>query len=229
MKTKNQISDLSKKVGHDLKSPLRKIRQFAELMMLEYSDVLGGDGEIYLDALTESTEEVSDLVENLLIYVKCLTETPDITKVSLEEVIEVVSAQIYLKFGQSVTLEDQRLPTVKADQNMSLLLFTHLLENACRFVALDTSPNILIKLDETNESAVIYIIDNGIGITGEGADKVFDPLMRLHSKSDFKGSGLGLAICKAICEAHGWDIGFSNNAQGGTTFKVSLPVMQPSD
>ncbi|CAM3858660.1 sensor histidine kinase [Litorimonas haliclonae] len=224
IETKSQISDLSKKAGHDLKSPLRKIRQFAELMSLEYSDALNGEGEIYLNALTESAEEASDVVNSLLLYIRCLTETLSLTQVSLEDVIETVSTRIYASFGQSIFLDYNTLPTVNADQGMMTLLFMHLIENGCRFVAPDTSPKVSIESERTDSHIIIHVVDNGIGITGEGAEKVFEPLMRLHPKSGYKGSGLGLAICKVICDAHGWDIGFSNNPHGGTTFKLTLPV-----
>ena len=224
MISKSQISDLSKKAGHDLKSPLRKIRQFAELMSLEYSEVLDGDGEIYLEALTESAEEASVLVNNLLIYIRCLTQELDLTQVNLEDVIETASIGVNTKFGQSISLESDKLPTVDGDQNMLILLFTHLLENGCRFVAPDVAPKVSIKPIEEGQNLVLHIIDNGIGITGEGAERVFEPLMRLHPKSEYIGSGLGLSICKEICDAHGWEICYFNNVEGGTTFKLTLPV-----
>jgi|GEM_PF-6228517 len=226
IETKSQISDLSKKVGHDLKSPLRKLRQFSELMRLEYSDILDGDGEIYLTGIGDSAEEVSELVDNLLVYIRCLTDVPNLTQVDLNDVMEIISPPISTKFGPSVDIEYGQLPTVHASKSLSVILFTHLLENACRFNGPDQAPMISIKSKRTDNRNVIQIEDNGIGITGEGAEKVFDPLMRLHPKSDYKGSGLGLAICKVICDVHGWEIGFTNNPHGGTIFKLTLPASQ---
>ncbi len=220
--SKDQLSDLSHNVAHDLKSPLRKIRQFSELLALDYSDVLKGEGELYLEALTESSNELGGLIDSLLQYVRCLTDTREFETVDLNAVLTKVASDIQFNSKSDVTIVHRDLPAVKANPDLTLALFSNLLSNAVRFVGPDVQPSIEIYATEDHGSPIVYIEDNGIGISGTGAQKIFDPLVRLHSKNEFQGFGMGLALCKAICDLHGWRIGHFDNKIGGTTFEIKF-------
>lgn len=216
--SKDQLSRLSHNVAHDLKAPLRKIRQFSELLELDYSDALTGDGELYLEALKESSSQISDLVDSLLNYVRYLTDRYEFGAVDLNEVVE----EQRLKFGPDVKITATELPTIKASPELMGVLFSNLLSNAVRFVKADTNPIIKISSRALQDGDAIYLEDNGIGISGAGSEKIFEPLIRLHAKSEFEGSGMGLAQCKVICDLHGWNIAHFGNETGGTSFEIKL-------
>lgn len=220
--SKDQLSRLSLNVAHDLKSPLRKIRQCSELLKLDYSEVLKGEGEIYLEALTESSSEIGGLVDSLLNYARCLTDSHEFETVDLNRFINEPIRDFQLEYGPDIIIVKTHLPTVKANPKLMVVLFSNLLSNAVRFVGAGIKPNIKISAKNLQGDVVIQVEDNGIGISGIGSDKIFEPLIRLHSKSEFEGFGMGLALCKAICDLHGWSIGYSGNEAGGSTFEVKL-------
>ncbi|MDP3204049.1 MAG: ATP-binding protein, partial [Hydrogenophaga sp.] len=66
--------------------------------------------------------------------------------------------------------------------------------------------------------------DNGIGISSEGMDQLFQPFARLNLRREFEGSGLGLAICRQITEAHGGTISVRSRPGEGSAFAVTLPL-----
>jgi signal transduction histidine kinase len=65
--------------------------------------------------------------------------------------------------------------------------------------------------------------DNGIGISQECYQQVFEPFSRLHDRSKFEGTGLGLATCKKIVERHGGVIWCESTLHQGATFFFKLP------
>ena len=52
---------------------------------------------------------------------------------------------------------------------------------------------------------------------------IFDPFIRLHTKSEYEGSGIGLAICKSICDRHGWTIEVKSEKGKGTRMILVIP------
>ena len=72
----------------------------------------------------------------------------------------------------------------------------------------------------------IHVMDNGIGLSAEHKENIFQPFVRLHGRSDFEGSGIGLAICRKIVARHKGKIEVSCSNEMGSTFKVTLPVKQ---
>jgi two-component system NtrC family sensor kinase len=73
-----------------------------------------------------------------------------------------------------------------------------------------------------NAFAVITVVDNGPGIPSAIKDKVFEPFYT--TKPTGQGTGLGLSLSHDIVKAHGGEIFFNNNENGGTTFIIRLPV-----
>jgi signal transduction histidine kinase len=101
-------------------------------------------------------------------------------------------------------------------------LFTNLLSNAID--ACNGHDHCRIEIEETLEenNVVIRITDNGEGIAPEMQPKIFTP----NFTTKTSGTGLGLAMCKSIVEQSGGSIWFETEQGRGTTFSVSLPVLE---
>jgi signal transduction histidine kinase len=79
------------------------------------------------------------------------------------------------------------------------------------------------KIPLNKEYYKIEISDNGIGFNQVNAEKIFEPFVRLHSKSEYEGSGLGLSICKKIADNHDGIIYAEGDENKGSRFTLILP------
>ena len=111
---------------------------------------------------------------------------------------------------------------IVADRERISQVIGNLLDNAIKY-----SPQggqIFVSLEMNQGNYYIQIIDQGIGVSTEHYDHIFERFYRIRSaNSHFSGIGLGLYVAKAIIERHGGEIGFFNNSQIGTTFYFTLP------
>src|SRR5437773_12539273 len=99
----------------------------------------------------------------------------------------------------------------------------NILDNAIKY-----SPHggqVMVKLEKQNDEYLVSIIDQGIGISPEYLDHIFERFYRVRNKASrqFAGIGLGLYVTKAIVERHGGSIWVANNAEAGSTFSFTLP------
>jgi signal transduction histidine kinase len=90
----------------------------------------------------------------------------------------------------------------------------------------DRSRELVIRSgqDETRQ-AIVSVMDCGVGISAENADRLFNPFFTTKSS----GMGMGLSICRSIMEAHGGRLSASKNEGPGATFQFFLPLYQDED
>jgi light-regulated signal transduction histidine kinase (bacteriophytochrome) len=98
----------------------------------------------------------------------------------------------------------------------------NLITNGLKFNK-NQSPEVVIKVQESNAYYTFYVTDNGIGIPMEFKNKLFQMFKRLHSDSEFQGTGIGLAICKKIVNFYDGEIWFESETGKGTSFIFTLP------
>ena len=114
---------------------------------------------------------------------------------------------------------------VKEDKVKLRQLFLNILENAVRYAP--HSGSISVSASTNGNTAVVSISDTGIGISAEHLPHIFERFYRVdkaRSRAE-GGAGLGLAIAKQIAEAHGGKIDVESEIGKGTTFHISLPLL----
>lgn len=78
---------------------------------------------------------------------------------------------------------------------------------------------IVLRTQCGDDGFTVYVVDSGIGVSDEVAERLYQPF----STTKQTGMGLGLSICRSIISAHGGQLGFANNEQGGAAFYFALP------
>ncbi|MEM6665860.1 MAG: CheR family methyltransferase, partial [Pseudomonadota bacterium] len=193
--------------SHDLQEPLRKIRQFSDLLVQECAPALEGDGSYFLSVISNSASRMSALIRDLLSFSKASNRPLHKEKTALSEMLDQVVSDLEMPIRDAdakVTVD--ALPETACDRTLAVQLFTNLVSNGIKYRAPDRKPRIRVTTEETKKTVRIIVSDNGIGFDQKHAATIFEPFNRLHGNAEFTGSGIGLAICKAACERHGWRI-----------------------
>ena len=111
-----------------------------------------------------------------------------------------------------------------ASKNQLRQVFLNLLANARD--AMPEGGDLIVKTDSDKSNVIIEIGDTGIGIKQEHLKRVFDSLFT--TKDSVKGVGLGLSVCYGFIKDHGGDIQVRSEVGKGTTFSITLPVLDVS-
>jgi signal transduction histidine kinase len=122
------------------------------------------------------------------------------------------------------TITADELPTVRGDESQLIQLFQNLLNNAIKYTG-DAPPRVHVSAERTDNKWMIAVEDDGIGMTPEETERVFQIFERLHSRESYSGTGIGLAVCRKIVERHGGDIRIESERGDGSTFYVTLPAV----
>ena len=210
--------------AHDLRAPLLGLNTALDWMS---EDNFDPESLRLTHAIAQkSSRRMADLTEGLLELAVLGEQELELRPIELAKVLEDVSHLLTVQIRQSTAVvEIGTIPPVSGSERLLLRLFLNMVSNAIKYRSMDRSPVIRIT-GETAESGMVKVVvtDNGMGIDAEFADRIFQPLMRLHSKDKIEGSGLGLTICQRIVEAHGGTIHLDTTYRGeGARFILSLP------
>jgi PAS domain S-box-containing protein len=228
VETRNrELQEFAFVASHDLQEPLRKVHSFADLLIEEYSDEIDENGRHYFDRMQGAVRRMSLLIKDLLLYSRISTGVRTYEEVQLESVVRDVLYDLQIQLEEaSGAVHVGELPSVMGDPVQLRQLFQNLISNAVKFRKRDVPPEITISGYTRDKGAVheIMVADNGIGVSDEFAERIFQPFQRLHRKEEYSGTGIGLAICRRIAERHGGTITVESNDDGGATFVITLPV-----
>ena len=209
--------------SHDLREPLRKIKNYTELLAESYPHA--DSTNKYLNSIISGVSRMQALIADLLICsrvsrAELLLEPTDLNAV-LQQVCEELSPLIEEKCAHIIA---QQLPTVSVHRGQMFQLFQNLIVNSIKFRG-EAAPVIEIQAKLCSEKWLFSIKDNGIGINPQYAERVFVIFQRLHNRTKYEGTGVGLTICKKIVERHGGRIWVESDVGQGATFYWTLPVV----
>jgi light-regulated signal transduction histidine kinase (bacteriophytochrome) len=209
-------------VSHDLKSPLRNIGSYAQLLKRRYEHSLDADANVFLDYIVKNaevmTEFLTDMLELSAIAHHTVRQPLDFNKIVEKIRIDLKSDII----TNEAEIEVAELPTLAVYANIQQLLH-NLIDNGLKYRN-GQIPRIKIaaQLIENQDTWQISVTDNGVGLDEMYHEKVFLPFQRIDHR-DRPGSGMGLAICRKVVHLHGGRIWYNRNTEGGTTFHFTIP------
>ncbi len=209
-------------VSHDLKTPIRSIVSFAQLIKSNQRKNLDKNVVEYTDYIINSGHRMNTLVEDILNYARTGTSDLSPEKIRIENLLSkklLDLDQLILSKSAEVKL-DLHDDLIFCYPNLIGIVFYNLIHNGIKFNT-DKKPLVICKSYESKTDWTFSISDNGIGIDPIYSKKIFEPFKRLAG-ANFEGSGIGLSICKRIVNIHNGDIWIENNSSSGSTFKFSI-------
>ena len=205
-------------VTHELKTPIALVKAYS----MGIKD--GLDDGTYVDTIIKQTDQISNLIEELLRFSKLERDVlqkeefpiePLVRSIIDKHKIELDSKEIQLQTNSNIKNQ-----VIYADLNKMGMVFQNLISNAIKYT---TNQNIIITLEERNKS-VYFQIKNGINAEQiQDIEKIWEPFYVLDSSrsKEKSGTGLGLAIVKSILERHGFDYGVSTK-EGEIRFYITM-------
>lgn len=214
-------------VSHDLRSPLRHIRLFGEMLMEEYESGSSENFGDYISRIRSSIFRMERLISSLLefsqVAYKQVNRSYFLLSTALDEVKENLAQNIDQTNAKIEILKDVDL---HLDYVLFVRLMQNLIDNAVKYQKDGQTPYIEVDVKRTDTKMVcITVADNGIGIAREQSNRIFNVFQRLHAdEKKYKGTGIGLALAKRIAEGHNGTLTLDPYYKDGSKFILKIPV-----
>ncbi len=216
-------------IAHDLKSPFNSIVGFSDLLVEKIDAGAFKDAKRYATIILNSSERAVELLSNLMDWSRSQTGRMEFTPEPVEmtsfisEIIQFyhsIATQKSIHIGQNFKSEIN----IFADKAMVGTVMRNLISNAIKFT--NNGGKITVSAEEKQHEVVISVKDNGVGISGDVASKLFriDENITTRGTNNEKGTGLGLILCKEFIEKHGGRIWVESEPGQGSAFSFSLPL-----
>lgn len=223
--TNEELSQYAFVVSHDLRAPLRAVRNYADFLREELEDILNDEQRSYFDGMATALKFGDELVSDLLDYSHVGGEGLTVHPVPLDEFLTELKSEFELS-PDAELICNRGLPTVLAERTLLRQIFTNLVTNGLKFNH-SSCKRVEIGLAAQHDTfCELYVRDNGIGIEPRYHDRVFKMFKRLHTHKEFEGTGIGLAIVKKAAVKLGGSIRIESEAGSGSTFLITLPAVE---
>jgi signal transduction histidine kinase len=223
------LNDFSQIASHDLREPLRTVINYCDLLKEDIKQQQVDCVLQDIDFIAKAARRMKTLVDDLLEFALSKGEFVNPNLVDLNKCLADVLLynELFIEESQATIICPEPLPWVAGDESQLSRVFQNLINNSIKFRLPDSNPRVSIRSVPSplgNGYCRLLFEDNGIGITEQFRDKIFEPFQRLNSKDSFPGSGIGLAIVKNIIKRHNGYIGLAPKTNSNTCFYVDLPM-----
>jgi len=210
-------------VAHDLRSPLRHIQGFADILLHEPECHLSPDGRRHLSLIIKEASRMETLIQGLLGLSRVGRQTLQFQQTDFNALVKDVIETLLPDAGErQVQWRVKPLPVLRCDPVLMKIVFTNLLANALKFTRPRSPAVIEIETADHDGTSVIRVRDNGVGFDMKYAEKLFGIFQRLHSPDQFEGTGVGLATVRRIIQKHGGRIWAEAELDKGASFSFTL-------
>lgn len=225
----DNLQSFSYSISHDLRSPLRAIDGFIDMLLEDHAASLNAEGLRLFGVVRDNARKLNQLIGNILDFSRAGRLELDCTLLDMRALVKEVWNGLEAQRGErEIELNLEELPQCYGDIRAIRQVWQNLLSNAIKFTG-DRHPA-LIKVSATQSEGFIWyqVTDNGAGFNPEQAHKLFSLFQRLHSADQFEGTGAGLAIVKNYIHKHGGKVEAQAVQGEGATFGFALPEVLPS-
>lgn len=221
-----ELSQYAFVASHDLRAPLRAVRNYADFLHEELEPVLSNEQRSYFQGLQNALRHGDELVIDLLEFSRIGNSIISVQPIALKPFLTELHGSLEISPDDELLIGDN-LPVLLADPTLLAQIFSNLVVNGFKF---NRSSTKLVEIGlkaEKDGMCELFVRDNGIGIDSRYHERIFKMFKRLHTHKEFKGTGIGLAIVrKAVARLKGSVRVESEPGTGGSLFLVSLPLAQ---
>ncbi len=223
--TYKELESFTYSVSNDLRIPLNRLKESSQTLLKKYPSKIDKKGLEYIESLRDDAFLMDNLIENLtklsLLGRQTISPIPIDPSPLVEDILSTFSDQIKKR---KIQIDIKELPHCRADEDLLKIALTNLISNAIKFTTEQKNPEITIgyQPDQSNQRVIYYVKDNGVGLSKENMENIFDTFQRLHNDDEFQRSGIGLALAKKIINRHGGEIWVEAAEKEGAAFYFDL-------
>jgi signal transduction histidine kinase len=221
-------SEMVSLVSHELRTPLTSIRGYSD-MLLKYN-LVEEKGKEFLGTIIDESNRLNGLIQSFLDIAYIESGRQKIEKSDFEigpmlkdllNIIGPAAAEKRIALEPPADLNGMR---IRADRLLMYQALTNLVTNAVKYSPAGT----MIRIQVTNGNGAVrfHVADQGCGIPGDEASKIFEKFYRRGNKEtrEQSGFGLGLAFVKEVAARHGGDVVVESEVGKGSVFTLSIPI-----
>jgi PAS domain S-box-containing protein len=220
--------------SHQLRTPLAGMKWSAELLQIDGLENLTERQHRYIERLLISINRMSLLIDDFLRVSRFELGTfqPEYQSVSIKDIVQdVIAEQAQAAAKKKIkvhTFYDKAIGQIVTDPNLVRMIVTNLFSNAVKYTR--EAGTIHVGCGKKEETIVLTIADNGMGIPIEDQDQIFSKLFRASNavRNVPDGTGLGLYILREAVRVLRGQVSFTTTENVGTTFEIVLPY-DPAD
>lgn len=219
-----ELESFAYSISHDLRSPLRGIDGFSQVLLEDYGAQLDDQGRGHLARVRQAAQRLGALIDDLL----------NLSRVTRQEMrrelvdLSVMAGEILDDFLREDAAREAEVLVqpgcaARGDPQLLRVLLENLLGNAWKYTSRCERARIEFGAHLDGGEVTYYVRDNGAGFDMAHAARLFRPFQRLHRVDEFGGSGIGLASAARIVRRHGGEIRGESAVGRGAVFRFTLP------
>lgn len=215
-------------IAHDLRAPFNSLIGFSDLLIKKTSQSTDKKLHQYSSIINESLNKTYNYLNNLLEWSRLQTNRIEFAPSSfglldlVREVQEILIAQAQNKTIE-INIAVQKETRLFADRNMIKIVVINILSNAIKY----SNENSIIRISSNriNNQDIIFIEDNGVGMSKDSCEKLFkvEESFSTPGTNNEKGTGLGLVLCHDFVKKHNGQIEVESEIGKGSVFRIILP------
>ena len=213
--------EMAKQVAHEIKNPLTPMRLSVQSFERTF-DPNDPDAQEKIKEYSDTLIQQIDTMSNIASAFSSFADMPAQQKETLNVVNTVKLALEIFNEPYIYFIAEEEEIIAKLDRTQLIRVITNLVKNAIQAMPEITNPRIEVRVVSENDFVKITVADNGIGISEEFREKIFEP--KFTTKTS--GMGLGLGMVRNIVETNGGSIQFASKKGKGTVFTVILPQVK---
>lgn len=214
-------------VSHEFKTPIASMKMSLQLLENENIGNLNTEQKQLVSSIKDDAKRLLRTTGELLNITQVETGKTQLKIESFDvkdSILDTLEATKILAEQKNISIKvklDENLPKILADREKTTWVISNLVSNAIRYSYEKSA--VEITAEEKNDFLQIKVKDNGMGISPQYKNKIFDKYFRIPG-SEKEGTGLGLAISKEFIEAQGGTISVESDLGFGSEFSIKLPL-----
>ncbi len=217
----NRLKEFAYIVSHDLKAPLRGVRNIASWIREDCGNTMNEDGITHLKLMEKQILKMENLIRAVLEYSKTGVSKSNSEWINLDEMIQNVIEMVEIDNRTKFEIKSEIIE-IKGTRIVISQVLQNLLSNSIKHND-KQQRNVAIEVNEDAEHFYFVVADNGPGIDPKDHQKIFDLFETLRNSNDYESTGIGLPVAKKMIEEAGGNLWLESQPGNGSRFHFSLP------